>query len=187
MKHKISAEYKHVRLRPLNEGDLEKLRTWRNDPQLSIFLRKIGMITQEMQMNWFKKDCEDNTTVTFAIEEIGELNRIVGSVSLYDINENTAEVGKIVVGDLEARGKKVGYYALLLAMYVGCERFGLESYLCEVNEDNKPSFINKTKAGFTVIGRRPDVCGGYEVVMKLSKEHFFDTHDFLDEIVISED
>lgn len=186
MKHNIVVEYKHVRIRPLTEDDLENLRRWRNDEKMSTFLRKIGEITPEMQMNWYKKDCADVTTATFAIEEISELNRMVGSVSVYDIDGDVAEVGKIVVGDPEAKGKKIGYYGLLMAMYAGYQKLGIKNYLGEVHEDNKPAYINDMRAGFIVTGKHKFADGGYELEMHLPKEHFWDTHDFLSDFKIIE-
>lgn len=186
MKHNICAEYKHVRIRPLREGDLEYLRKWRNNKEMSTFLRPIGEITSEMQKQWFERECDDQTSATFAIEEIDELNRIVGSVAVYDINGTEAEVGKIVVGDPDAKGKKIGYYGLLLAMYVGYEKLGIEKFLGEVHEDNMSAKTNDLRAGFIVTGKHPFVNGGYELEMNLPKQHFFDTHDFLDDVKIYE-
>lgn len=187
MNHNICAEFKHVRLRPLRESDLEHLREWRNNKEMSKFLRNIGEITPEMQLNWYKKECEDATSATFAIEEIDELNRIVGSVAIYDINCDIAEVGKIVVGDPEAKGKKIGYYGLLLAMYIGYNKLGIEKYLGEVHEDNMSAKTNDLRAGFIVTGKHEYVNGGYELDMILPKEHFYEVHDFLDEIKIYEE
>lgn len=184
MNHNICAEFKHVRLRPLRESDLEHLREWRNNKEISKFLRNIGEIKPEMQLNWYKKECEDATSATFAIEEIDELNRLVGSVAIYDINGDSAEVGKIVVGDPEAKGKKIGYYALIIAMYIGCNKFGIENYFLEVHEDNMPAKTNYLRTGFVVTGKHEYATGGYELEMMLAKKHFYELHDFLDGIKI---
>lgn len=186
MKHNICAEYKHVRIRPLKKEDLEYLRLWRNDKNMSTFLRPIDEITSQMQQEWFKKECEDITSVTFAIEEIDEINRIVGSVAIYDIKKAEAEVGKIVVGDPAAKGKKIGYYGLLLAMYVGYEKLGIEKFFGEVHEDNMSAKINDLRAGFIVTGKHPFVNGGCELEMNLPKKHFYKIHGFLNEIKIYE-
>lgn len=181
MNHDIVVTYKHVRIRPLVESDLENLRTWRNDEKISAYLRKIDPITPEQQKNWWIGDCADPSVATFAIDEIDELNRMVGSVSVYDIKGDTAEIGRIVVGDPDAKGKKIGFYALLMAMYAGYERLGIETFLGEVHEENKPAYVNDMKAGFIVTGKHEFVSGGYELEMNLPKEHFWEVHDFLDE------
>ncbi len=184
MKHNICAEYKHVRIRPLEEKDIELLRKWRNNKALSEFLRPMNEITVDMQKRWFASYLQDENNVTFAIEEIRDLNRVVGSVSLYDFKGDTAEVGKIVVGDPEAKGKKIGYYALLLAMYVGYQELGIRDYFGEVHEENNAARINDMRIGFLVTGKHPFVSGGYELEMHLPKEHFEKTHDFLSDIKI---
>lgn len=181
MNHDIVVTYKHVRIRPLVESDLENLRRWRNDEKISEFLRKIDPITPEQQKNWWLRDCTDPTVATFAIDENNELNRMVGSVSIYGIKGDVAEIGRIVVGDSDAKGKKIGYYALLMALYVGYERLGIETFLGEVHEENKPSYVNFMRAGFIVTGKHEFVSGGYELEMNLPKKHFKDVHDFLDE------
>ena len=55
MDHKYSASLDNVRLRPLKKEDIEKLRMWRNDPDISRFLSPIPYITENMQEKWFEK------------------------------------------------------------------------------------------------------------------------------------
>ncbi len=187
MKHNCCAEYRHVRIRPLHETDIELLRQWRNNAALSEFLNPIGEITPEMQKKWYKEYLEDQSIATFAIEEIQDLNRVVGSVAVYGFRGDEAEVGKIVVGDPEAKGKKIGYYGLLLAMYVGYQKMGVNTYLGDVHEDNMSAKTNDLRAGFIVTGKHPFVKGGYELEMVLPKKHFEEVHDFLDEIRLYEE
>lgn len=184
MRHEIHVQYKHVLLRPLRESDLECLRMWRNDKKYNAFLKDIGEVTPQMQMNWFKSECDDKYSYTFAIEEIQELNRLVGSVAIYDIHDDIASSGKIVVGDKEASGRKIGYYGLILAMYAGYQKLGINKYVADVHEDNKPAYINDLRMGFVITGRHPYVAGGYEAEIELTRERFWETHDFLDEIKI---
>ena len=186
MNHNIVVNYKHVRIRPLVEEDIEKLRIWRNDSNLNEYLRKIDNITTEAQIAWWKNDCKDETVATFAIDEVESLNRIVGSVSIYNIRSHTAEIGRIVVGDHEAKGKKIGYFALLMAMYAGYQRLDIKEYYGEVHEDNKPAYINDMRAGFIVTGKHPYESGGYELEMILPKDHFCKVHDFLDNFMIGD-
>ena len=182
MNHPYCAEYKHVRIRPLHETDIELLRMWRNDTHMSEFLRPISTITSEMQKKWFEDYLTDNSIVTFAIEEIQDLHRVVGSVAIYNFSGNKAEVGKIVVGDPEAKGKKIGYLGLIMAMYVGYEMMGVETFLGDVHEDNMAAKTNDLRAGFIVTGKHPFVSGGYELEMVLPKDHFMATHDYLSSI-----
>lgn len=184
MRFDYFAEYKHVRIRPLEERDIEKIRIWRNDSDNTDFLRDIGEITPEMQLNWYKKDIEDDTSCTFAIEEISELNRIVGSVAIYEIHGNRAEIGKILIGDKDAKGKKIGFIALILAMHVAFEKMGIENLYGDVHENNMSAKTNDLRAGFIITGQHPFYKGGIEYEMILPKNHFYETHDFTDEFSI---
>lgn len=187
MKHKHCAEYRNVRIRPLHETDIELLRQWRNDASLSKFLNPMVEITPEMQKKWYESYLNDQSIVTFAIEEIQDLHRLVGSVALYDFDGDKAEVGKLEIGDPAARGKKISYYGILMAMYVGYQKLGINTYLSEVHEDNMAPKINTLRAGFIVTGKRPFIKGGYELEMVLPKAHFEEVHDFLDKIRLYEE
>lgn len=184
MNSKYIAEYKHVRIRPLEETDIELLREWRNDKNISSFLNPIDEITPDMQREWYYQYLQDSTIIQFAIEEKQDLNRVVGSVALYGFDGDRAEVGKIVVGDPEAKGKKIGFYGLILAMYLGFEKLGINTYIGDVHEDNIPAKTNDLRAGFVVTGKHEFISGGYELELELTKSRFKETHDFLDKVVI---
>lgn len=186
MKHYLGAEYQHVRIRPLRESDIESLREWRNNQDMSTFLRSVGTITPEMQKRWYENYLEDETIVTFAIEETQKIHRMVGSVAIYNFDGDTAEVGKIVVGDPQAKGKKIGYYGLILAMYVGYQKMNINTFVGSVHEQNMPAKINDLQAGFQVTGKHPFPDGGFELEIILPKKHFEETHEFLKDIRIFE-
>ena len=96
MDHKYSAGLENVRLRPLRKEDIEKLRIWRNDPDISRFLSPIPYITENMQEKWFEKYLLDPDELIFAIEETDCLNRMVGSLSLYNFKDNEESFMKFV-------------------------------------------------------------------------------------------
>ena len=185
VEHHYKAEYGAVRIRPLQHADIELLRQWRNNSSLSEFLNPIGEITPEMQEKWYKEYLADPDIATFAIEEIQNLNRVVGSVAIYRFRGDEAEVGKIVVGDPEAKGKKIGYYGLLLAMEVGFRIFGIQTYFLSVHEDNLPARKIYSYAGFVQIGKHHFVKGGEELEMMLKKAKMEVGHDFLQEVCVS--
>lgn len=182
MRLNVVAEYKNVRIRPIAEEDLEYLRGWRNDVALGKFLRPIGEITSDMQKKWYATECASTDSVTLAIEEIGELNRLVGSLGIYNIKQDQAEIGRIIVGDKDARGRKIGYHSFLLAMYIGFEKLGIEKYLLDVHEDNIPAKISYSRVGFRAKGKHPFVNGGFEIEMEMCKEQFFQMHGDLREV-----
>ena len=185
MIHNITGQYRNTLIRPLNDSDLESLRMWRNNSGMNKYLKKINEITPDMQLNWFKNYCLDKSIFTFAIDETNELKHIVGSISIYDIHDTDAKIGKFLIGDENAKGKKIGYYSLLLSLYIGFTKLGLNTIMLDVHENNLPAYHNYEKAGFSVIGKHPFNNDGYELEMLLTKEQFFEIHDFTNEFVIN--
>lgn len=167
MKHNYSNEYMNVRIRQLCENDIENLRSWRNDSNNTRFLRQIPFITSEMQKIWFDNYLNDNSEITFAIDEINELNRTVGSMSLYNFDGDTAEFGKILIGDNDAHGKHVGVNAIEALKKIACEDLGLSELYLHVFTDNIIAVKVYEKAGFKIIDKHQTSDGIYEYTMKL--------------------
>ena len=148
MEHNYSTKYKNIVLRPLEKRDIEKLRIWRNDKKNTKFLRQIPYITEESQNKWFENYLENEDEICFAIEECQELNRLVGSLSLYNFNGNVAEFGKILIGDIEAHGRKIGYNATKTVLKIAFDVLKLKKVILEVYEDNLAAKKIYEKAGF---------------------------------------
>lgn len=184
MKHNYCAEYKNVRIRPIKQEDIENLRNWRNNSDLSKYLQPINYITPEMQQEWYENYKNDNDIITFAIEETKELKRMVGSVSLYSFNGEKAKAGKIVIGDPEARGKGLAFLGELLALYLGFQKLGINYYETEVHKENASSQKLRTKLGFLFNGEHEFINGGIEEDLYLTREHFEEIHPFCGEIKI---
>lgn len=187
MKHSHTARYKHVMLRPVEEKDLEALREWRNDSDISTdFLARLDYITPEKQAEWFRKDLENPDCYTFAICECQSLNEIVGSVALYNFKDNQVECGRFLIGHPGARGKGMGVLAMALCLYTGFTKLGVDKIVAVVHEDNIAAVTVDTRAGFDIVGRHPSPDGkGYELEIEAAKADFFKKHDFLSEIIAS--
>ena len=176
------AEYNNIRIRPIVETDIEKLRVWRNNADISKFLRPVGEITKEMQKAWYDEYERDDKMLTFAIEETKDLKRMVGSVAFYEYEGEESKIGKTVVGDPEAKGKSVGFWGELLALYLGFERYGVKIFRTEVHEKNIASQKMITKHGFIKTGKRKAFDGGIEDEM--TKERLMEVHPYLNESCI---
>jgi len=184
MQHEYSIAYKHVLLRPICIDDLENMRMWRNDTDLTKHLRKLNPITPEMQLKWFENDNLDQSCYTFAIEETKSLKRLVGSASLYNFDGENLECGRIVIGDKDAHGKGIGFLAITLLLWFGFTKLDVNKIDAVVHEDNLAAIKNNTKAGFITTGKHPYEHGGNELEIVVDKGTFFSLHDFLDEITI---
>lgn len=170
MVHNYSMIYDNVKLIPLQLSDIEKLREWRNDTTTTKFLRSIGYITTEMQENWFRNYLKNDREITFAIIETKALNRIVGSVSIYNIENDIAEIGRIQIGDIEAHGKGIGKKALLMALIIGFDKLHLQKIKADVHQENIAAHKNHISIGFKITGQKPFYNGGFEDEMEISKK-----------------
>lgn len=182
MKHNYSARFGNVLLRPLAQQDIENLRTWRNNFEQTRFLRPIGYITPEMQQQWFEKYLGNENEIAFAIVETKDLNRMVGSVALYDFDGGTAEIGKIQVGDPEASGRGIGRLSFVLAMWIGFRKLGLKKIICSVHQKNIPSHTNIMRVGFSITGTHPSVVGGIEDECEIDEVRLCEANAYIPEI-----
>lgn len=171
MNHNYTIKNQNVFLRPLGENDIELLRNWRNDKSNSKFLRQIPYITKEAQKQWFVNYLNNADEICFAIEECCELNRVVGSLSLYNFNGDTAEFGKILIGDIEAHGKQIGFNATVAALRIAFETLKLKKVVLEVYEENIAAKRIYEKAGFVCKGvlREDDI--GIAVEYEINNTH----------------
>lgn len=164
MKHNYSASCDILRIRPLQREDLESLRLWRNDFETSIYLRKIDYISQEQQLQWFENYLRQPDIYFWSVvkEKI-----LIGALSIYDVSEQQANIGKIMIGNKSERGRGYGYMALTMAMAIGFEKLNLEVINLEVHEKNLPALSMYKRAGFRVIARHE-----FELRMQITNEIF---------------
>ena len=87
----------------------------------------------------------------FAIVEICDLNRIVGSLCLYDFSQDSCFFGKILVGDEEAHGRKIGLNATKAAVKLAFEQLRMKEIKLYVYSENKCALKVYKKAGFIVL------------------------------------
>ena len=171
MNHNITVTNGNVRLRPLSKNDIELLRVWRNDNDNSKFLSPVPHITPERQQAWFGDYLADSDTYSWAIDEILELDRCVGSVSLYHFTKDLSafgnheydlsikneeakakglacEFGRLMIGDTEARGKKIGLSATKLCVDIAFKILDVEILYLSVDKENIPAYKIYREAGF---------------------------------------
>ena len=186
IKNKCEVICGNMILTSLDKGDIELLRKWRNDTTQTKFLRKIDYITSEAQVKWFDSYLNDDTQIVFAIHETKELNRVVGSVSLYNINleKLTCEVGRIQIGDPEAHGMGLGRKSLVGAIKVAFRCLGIKKIEASVHKDNIQAHTNDIKIGFRIVGEIDSVVGGKEDLIEMTESDAISANSYYDEIDI---
>lgn len=175
MDHNYTSNCKNVTLFPLSELYIELLRNWRNDSENTKFLRSIPFITPEMQGNWYKSYLANEDELCFVIYENQVLNRVVGSLSLYDFQDKQAEFGKILIGDEEAHGKSVGFHAILAVLKIAFEELNLERVVLRVYDENIVAKHIYEKVGFKKIDSKLNH-NMIEDYMELQRNSFADIH-----------
>ena len=184
MKHKYFAKYGNILLRPLEKADIEKLRVWRNDTEMTRFLRPIGYISPEMQEQWYDSYLANLNEITFAIVETEKLNRIIGSLSLYNFSESCAEIGKIQIGDKEARGNGYSGIAFVMAMKIGFNLLKVKKIHASVHQENYAAYKNYSKIGMYLTGSHPSVVGGTEDEIEITEEILYSANAFAETVEI---
>ena len=184
MQHVYSSTYDNVCLRPLERRDIEKLREWRNDKEKTRFLRKINYITPEMQEKWYENYITNTDEITFAIDETKELNRMVGSISLYNFCGDVAEIGKIQIGDDEAHGRGIGRKSFVMASWIGFEILGLNKIVASVHQENTAAHKSDIKAGFEIVGNHIAPMGGIEDEIEIDKQRLKEVNPYINEIIV---
>lgn len=74
-----------VRVREMQEKDLELILKWRTDPKISKYMKTDPQLTMDMQRKWFE-DIKKNTTVKYWLVEVK--GNPAGLMYLTDINCN---------------------------------------------------------------------------------------------------
>ena len=186
MKHTYTAQLDNVMIRPIEVADIELFRKWRNDPSITVYLRKIGNITKEMQKQWFDNYLNDSSEMFFAIEETDDLNRLVGSLALYHLESrnNECEIGKILIGDPEAHGRGIGRKSFVMAMKIGFQELGMQKIVVTVNPENIPSYRNIIKTGFCITGEVSSAVSGKELLLGITEDKTREHNPFYDEIIV---
>ena len=185
MKHLYCANNEIIKIRPLMEKDIEYLRCWRNDPELSTYLNEIPFITPEKQLDWFNSYLTDNDNLFFVIVD-KKRDIQIGSVALYKFRGNSCEVGRIVIGDSASHGKGMGYNALLLVITIAIQKFNVNFIKLDVHEANLPARNIYEKIGFQIIGKHEFQKGGYELEMEISAEDFIKQNPIIKNIKVYE-
>lgn len=170
MNHSYEIEFENVYLRPLREEDIESLRRWRNNPQNTLYLNKIPYITPEMQKKWFEKYLVNDDEICFAVVENKDLNRLVGSLSLYQFQSDECFFGKILIGDAEAHSRKIGLNATIAATRIAFNQLQKKCVKLFVFADHQIACKVYSKAGFRVIDEHVNNCGRKEFTMSIEKD-----------------
>lgn len=142
-------EGEKVRLRPINDGDTDRIVSWRNNPAVRQNFIFRQTFTPEMHRAWMETKVAAGDVVQYIIEDRTDANRPVGSVYYRDLDDvhESAEYG-IFIGEDSARGKGLGSETAALFVRFGLEYLGLHRISLRVLAGNDSACRSYEKAGF---------------------------------------
>lgn len=136
------------------ESDVPLLARWFNDLELTAYIGQTGMsYTLAQEREWFANQNKNENEKTFAII-VRENERLIGSVSLMEINfkHGAAEMG-IAIGDKTAWNKGYGTEAVRLICDYGFTFLSLHTICLCYTDFNARGHAAYIKAGFQEAGR----------------------------------
>ena len=135
-----------VNLRPALPEDRDRLRAWRNLPEIARWMYSDHEISAEEHARWFAAALADQGRRYWIIEMGG---RPVGLANLYDIDPVMGRASwAYYLADPEARGQGVGAYVEYWVIEHVFGELGLSKLWCEVLIDNAPVWKLHESFGF---------------------------------------
>jgi diamine N-acetyltransferase len=158
-----------VRLRLLEADDLERTRTWRNIDDNRCWFIQSDPVGRETHLRWFKSYQERDDDFVFIVEDQEGCCEAIGQASLYHIDweRGSAEFGRLLIGELAARGRGLGFEATRTLLYFGFGVWRLRRIHLEVFAHNSKAIAIYARCGFRTTATAPR--DGL-ITMELSRE-----------------
>ena len=138
-----------IKLRELEESDLELLMSWRSNSELyKWFYLQNGALLWENHYNWWKSRKDRVDWIIIYDEESKE--RRVGSANISDLESEHPEVG-ILIGEITLWGKGVASKALKMVISYLKDK-GYKGASANIFKKNKNSRRLFERNGFTMTG-----------------------------------
>ncbi|AUB83527.1 GNAT family N-acetyltransferase [Candidatus Thiodictyon syntrophicum] len=141
----ISLQRYGIILRQIGPDDLEKVRLWRNGPDVVKYMAYRDEITPQMQQRWFQGLCKRGD-LYFLICDAG---KDVGVINLKDIDRQKQEAeGGIFMGAEEFCNSLTPFRASLCLADFGFEVLGLQRIRAHILDGNRRAIRYNTLLGY---------------------------------------
>jgi diamine N-acetyltransferase len=146
----LPIENDRIRLRLLEAQDLPMTLAWRNQDQIRRWFLNSETISMEQHQRWYDQYSQRDDDFIFIIEEIRDLRKPVGQISIYKIDwlERCAEFGRLLIGEPSAREKSIAKEATSLILDVAFKTLKLNRIELEVYCNNEPALAIYRQCGF---------------------------------------
>lgn len=136
-----------IRLRLIEEADLEKTLSWRNREDARVWFKTSSQLTLEQHQAWFHRYLKKDDDFLFVVEVGGEL---VGQASIYDIQWSgaCAEIGRFLVEPNSSGKGYIGGACEVLIQFCA-ETLNLKYIFLEVIDTNDRAIRLYQRNGFS--------------------------------------
>ncbi len=135
-----------LKIRLVEINDANEYRKLRNDNYQWFFSQK--RFTREEVRDWITGTIDSRDNSVYVCEDTNT-QELVGTVSIYNVKEDSAEIGRIIVNS-QRKGEGIGLVLLReMEQYAGLR--GLEILWAEVMKDNLASKNLFLKAGYKLV------------------------------------
>jgi diamine N-acetyltransferase len=147
-----------VRIRLLMEDDLMMTLAWRNQNHIRKWFIHSDVITPDQHYEWFHEYSERDNDFVFIIEEIKDLQKPIGQVSIYNIDwdEKSAEFGRLLIGEDDAIGRGLACAASKIILEIGQRHLGIAKYHLLVKKNNYAAIKLYKNLGFETLADNYD-------------------------------
>ena len=146
---------KKVRLRAIEETDLDLMVQWFNDPDIANMV--VGWdfpISLSQQREWYRQSLPDRRNQRWIVEDLKD-GKVLGLTGLWDIDwHNRQALNAVKLGNVETQGKGYGTDIIMTVMTYAFFQVGLNRLWGEIIDYNVPSYkAYVEKCGWKFEGR----------------------------------
>lgn len=142
-------------LKPIEKEDNDRLRRWRNDPDIAIRFFSQDFISKEKQEEWFIKTISNPKELNWLIYRSNKFltEHCVGTIALVniDLRNRKAEYARLLI-DKRYRNNGYAYEAEHEVMKYAFQYLNLNKIYCEAFVDNIEVIQLHHKTGFKDVG-----------------------------------
>ncbi|WP_342508866.1 GNAT family N-acetyltransferase [Sporosarcina sp. FSL K6-2383] len=149
--HQVVLEGEVVNLKPYSPSDREKVIELRNTARGQYFLNQGFVSTIETQVEW-EKGYFSRDNDFYWIIECKETKEMIGTTALYDITDQDAEKGRLIVDEKKSMRKPYVLEAELLILKYAFENLKLRHLITRTKLDNDKMKSINIRFGFKKTG-----------------------------------
>ena len=148
-----------IQLRLLEPNDLPMTLSWRNLAENRRWFVHSEPIGWDRHVSWFQQYQERDDDFLFVAEETSSTPHAIGQASLYHIDwsAGSAEFGRLLIGEVAARGRTLGFEITRSLLDFGFGPWELGRVHLEVFADNTRAIGVYRRCGFQPVAQRENL------------------------------